>query len=356
MHIQLGLQWYADKHREKPVDQRLFALLKDIERSGSISAAAENTGVSYRFAWGLIREWERQFGNPLIHTERGKKIGARLTEFSQALLLENAEILRQLLPALTDHASRVSNSLNNIGKTTARDCLKIFASHDLAMSQLMETLNGVTAWTIIHEVRGSLNNLRSLVDHNCDVAGFHFPLDFPDADLLRQYQRLLSLAGASCIDIAIRRQGLIVQKGNPKNINSIRDLGKRSVRFINRQQQSGTRVLVDSLLKHAGMKPAQVNGYVNEEYTHLAVAAMVASGAADAGMGLEAAARQFKLAFVPVIKERYCLALAPGLDSRMVNMLKKHLTAARFRNRIGKIPGYQAGQCGEEVPLSRLFA
>lgn len=356
MHIKFGLQWFADKNRKRPIDSRLFLLLREIQVAGSITLAADNIGVSYRLAWGLIREWEHHFRHALIITERGKKQGARLTEFGQTLILEDKEVREQVLPALDQHASRINSSLVNFNQTTVPDNLKIHASHDLVMTALMEDLRGKPGWKIEYEVRGSLNNLKALANHDCDIAGFHFPVNFTDPHLSDQYIHYIKLAHADCIYIATREQGLIVPTGNPKNIKSVRDLTRRSVRFINRQNQSGTRILFDALLEHESIKASQINGYVNEEFTHMAVAAMVASGAADAGMGLEAAGRQFHMDFIPLISEKYCLALATHLDSKLGNDLKKHLASTRFRRKISHIPGYEISGIGKEVPLKKLFA
>jgi len=356
MHINFGVQWFADKNRKLPIDGRLFVLLREIQAAGSITLAAGNIGVSYRLAWGLIREWEQNFRHALIITERGKKQGARLTEFGQTLLLEDKEVRDQVLPALDQHASRINSSLVNFDQTTAQDNLIVFASHDLVMTALMETLRGKPDWKIVYEVRGSLSNLKALANHDCDIAGFHFPVNFIDPHLSDQYIHYLKLSHADCINIATREQGLIMQKGNPKNIKSIKDLTRRSIRFINRQNQSGTRILFDALLKHESIKASQINGYVNEEFTHIAVAAMVASGAADVGMGLKAAARQFHMDFIPLISERYCLALATYLDGKLRNGLKKHLVSTGFRRKISNIPGYETSGIGKEVPLEKLFA
>ncbi len=356
MHIKLGLQWFADGHRRKPVDRRLFPLLAEVHNTGSIGRAATAVGLSYRFAWGLIRNWESAFGQTLLITGRGRRQGARLSDFAHALLTQDKTVHTQLLPVLDECAARINTDLNLAQTQAGTGHVKILASHDLVMNLLVGELRTHAGWDIDYEVHGSLGNLRALAKHDCDIAGFHFPLEFPDKSMLEHYDKYLRRAQAGCLAVTTREQGLIVQAGNPKGIQSIRDLTRRSVRFINRQVESGTRILTDALLRQEGIKPERISGYLNEEYTHNAVAAMVASGAADAGMGLKAAARQFHLDFIPLVRERYCLALAPELDGRFSDMLGKALRSGDLKKKIGRIPGYHPSGIGKAVPLDRLFA
>ena len=99
----------------------------------------------------------------------------------------------------------------------------------------------------------------------------------------------------------------MVRKGNPNQVWNVADLARPEVRFVNRQQGSGTRLVFELLLERAGLRGAQVNGFENVELTHAAVAAYVASGKADSGLGVETAAREFDLDFVPILSERYFL-------------------------------------------------
>ncbi|MCG8325668.1 MAG: LysR family transcriptional regulator [Thiotrichales bacterium] len=356
MHIKLSCNWCRADAPGQPVDQRLFALLDEIRGGGSIRRAAQAIGVSYRFAWGLIRDWETHFSQALISTERGRKQGAQLTEFGQTLLMEQLETRETLAPLLDEHAARINARLNRVDRGSTRAETRIHASHDLILDTIQDQLRGGINASIDYQVRGSLNNLRSLVKHECDIAGFHFPVTHADTDLVEQYRHYLKTAGASCVELATREQGLIIQKGNPKNIHCISDLTRRSVRFINRQAGSGTRILFDSLLEQENIRPADIRGYVNEEHTHMAIAAMVASHAVDAGMGLKAAARHFRLEFIPLARERYCLALSPQLDKRLRKQLLSVLRAQHSGNKIGKFPGYDTANIGKAVPLAKLFA
>jgi putative molybdopterin biosynthesis protein len=147
-----------------------------------------------------------------------------------------------------------------------------------------------------------------------------------------------------------REQGLLVRSGNPKAINGVRDLTRPDVRFVNRQRGAGTRVLLDYQLKQRGMLPDSIQGYNEEEYTHLGVAAAVASGRADCGLAIAAAAQALGLAFIPLFQERYDLVM-PGAFARddLLRPLFEVLEDPKFREAIGKLPGYDVSVMGSTI-------
>jgi molybdate-binding protein len=128
------------------------------------------------------------------------------------------------------------------------------------------------------------------------------------------------------------------------------------VRFINRQRGSGTRLLLETMLDEQGLDPHRISGWPNEEYTHAAVAAYVASGMADAGFGVEAAARQFDLDFVPVASERYLLLTSrETLTYPSVQELLRLLRGPEFEELTRSLPGYRADHAGEIMELTQAF-
>ena len=152
------------------------------------------------------------------------------------------------------------------------------------------------------------------------------------------------------INLAIRHQGLIVPRGNPKNIKGIIDLTRKDVRFINRQRGAGTRILLDYHLKTAGISPGQVNGYDKEEFTHMAVAVNVLSGAADCGLGIFAAAKALGLDFVPLAKERYDLLIPDyAMDDEKVQAVLGFLNNDGFKKKILALGGYEVDLTGQEM-------
>jgi putative molybdopterin biosynthesis protein len=147
-----------------------------------------------------------------------------------------------------------------------------------------------------------------------------------------------------------RRQGLIVPKGNPRRIADLEDLTREDVVFVNRQRGAGTRVLLDYILKTRGLDSRTINGYDRQEYTHLAVAAAVKSGAADCGLGILAAARALELDFVPLFDERYDLVFpVEHYDSELLAPLLALIRdpGSTFRAAVLALGGYDVTHMGE---------
>jgi molybdate-binding protein len=200
--------------------------------------------------------------------------------------------------------------------------------------------------------RGSLECLADLSRGRCDVAGFHVPDVAADAGAYKLYRPWLKAKSLRLIRFVTRRQGLMIARGNPKRIISLAGLAESGARFINRQPGSGTRICFDRLLAAARIRPAQINGYHTEEFTHAAVAATIASGMADTGMGIEAAARQQGLGFIPLATERYFLAARPGtLSGVPLQKLLSTLKSPAFRKCWEALPGYAAENIGEVVSV-----
>jgi putative molybdopterin biosynthesis protein len=144
-----------------------------------------------------------------------------------------------------------------------------------------------------------------------------------------------------------REQGLIVRRGNPRGVKSLQDLAEGRITFINRQRGAGTRVLFDYHLNLMGIDSSQVKGYADEEYTHLGVAAAVASGRADCGMGIPAAAQALELDFIPLFQERYDLII-PKLfaGSDLLAPVFELLKSPAFQKAVNALPGYNTGLMG----------
>jgi len=150
------------------------------------------------------------------------------------------------------------------------------------------------------------------------------------------------------VHLARRQQGLIVPKGNPRGVHGLEDLARGELLFLNRQRGSGTRQLLDFRLRQLGIAPEHVQGYHREAYTHLAVAAAVASGGADAGLGILAAARALDLDFIPVGEEQYDLALrTDSLDHPAVACLLATIRSTEFRSAAEGLGGYDMREAGE---------
>jgi putative molybdopterin biosynthesis protein len=152
------------------------------------------------------------------------------------------------------------------------------------------------------------------------------------------------------VRLAHREQGLIVAPGNPLGLDSLDDLAREGLRYVNRQRGAGTRVLLDFELERRGMQREALSGYGREEYSHLSVAAAIAAGRADCGLGILAAARAFGLDFVPVTFEPFDLVLrSESLTDPVVEPLLALLADESFRNRVGALGGYDVGEMGRRI-------
>ena len=152
------------------------------------------------------------------------------------------------------------------------------------------------------------------------------------------------------ITLVGRQQGLLVAKGNPKQISSLQDLTRKDVAYINRQSGAGTRVLLDYHLRLSGILSDRIRGYHNEEYTHLGVAAAIASERADCGLGIEAAAQALGLDFIPLYQERYDLVIPiTYYESRLLHPLLDLLWNKDFKNSVATLPGYNIDSMGKII-------
>ena len=183
-------------------------------------------------------------------------------------------------------------------------------SHDLTLDLISSELSKAHAGLSLSSSNvGSLGGLIALQRGEAHIAGSHLMDEQTGEYNVSYVKRYLPGREVVLVNLVFRDQGLIVPKGNPRGISGLDDLVGTGVQFVNRQRGAGTRVLLDYQLGQMGASPDQIQGYGREEYTHLAVAAAVAGGAADTGLGILAAARALKLDFVPLMKERYDLVI-----------------------------------------------
>lgn len=225
----------------------------------------------------------------------------------------------------------------------------VIGSHDLTLDLLAQFL-GAEDRRISSANAGSLGGLIALRRGEAHMAGSHL-LDPESGEYnLPYFKEYLPDAAVRVIGLVGREQGLIVPKGNPKKIKSLKDLVREDIRVINRQRGAGTRVLLDYHLDLSGIDKKEIQGYREEEYTHLAVAAAVASGRADCGMGITAAADALDLGFVPLFKERYDLIVPERFyNSDLLAPVWKTLDNPGFRKAIEALPGYDTAPLGKTI-------
>ena len=230
-------------------------------------------------------------------------------ERSAYLPAEESQDLSAAPPAYLPHLTgRVARS----GQAEGPRQIRIAGSHDFTLDLLASWLHAQDPkLSLLLESVGSLRGLLALGQQTAHLAGSHL-LDEESGDFNRGYiQHLLTPLGVRVVLLGFveREQGLIVAKGNPTGIRGLTDLTRRDVVFVNRQAGAGTRVLLDYHLRRREIDPQQVRGYERQEATHLAVAAAVADGRADCGLGVLAAARAMDLDFLPLFHERFDLVI-----------------------------------------------
>ena len=354
MSFSLDIRWRHGTREPVEFEPEFFALLQEIEATGSLLTATRNLGISYRYAWGFLRTWTGRMGQPVVDLQRGR--GARLSALGEKLLWEQRRIKARLTPELESLASELNSAINAMVKTRQQHRLRIYASHGLALGVLRDLVNTRTEVHMDLQYRGSLESLRLFRAGKCDIGGFHFPYGALAMRLAPRYRHLLDPVQHVLMNVVNREQGIITAAGNPKKIRSIADLAGNGIRFINREPAAGTRVIFDGLLEGAGLAPGAIHGYDNEEFTHTAVAAIVASGAVDAGFGIRAAAEKMGLNFISMVRERYLFVLRrEALRTSPIVKLCSMVRGAAFKKAVKSLPGYDTDDAGNPCTLEELF-
>ncbi len=233
--------------------------------------------------------------------------------------------------------------------STLKDTIVVVGSHDNTLDILSDEIKAHHSRLSLSSSHvGSMGGLMAIKRGVCHLAGSHL-LDPTDGSYNITYiKRYLPDVEVKLINLVYRDQGLIVPSKNPKNIQGIKDLIREDVTFINRQPGSGTRILLDFQLKALRISPDQISGYENEEYTHMAVAVAVLSGAVDVGLGIYAAALALGLDFIPVVTEQYDLVIPKHhFESENIQKLLEIINSDPFKSRIEAMGGYSTKQTGK---------
>ena len=352
MHkIELSYLLSPQRGKDALIRNPMMDMLHAVSEHGSITKAASALELSYRHVWGSLKSWEQTLGRSLIVWDKGQR--ARLTEFGDKLLWAERQAQARLAPQIEALRGDIERAFSTAFDDNAH-VLTLYASHDAALSALREQ---ASAQGLHLDIRfmGSVDAIAALNAGRCMMAGFH-ARDQPARHSVaaQTYRSLLKPGLHKLIGFAHRQQGLMVARHNPLHIDSLADLKQPGIRYVNRPQGTGTRVLLDDLLAESGMAPADIQGYTTAEPSHTAVAQAVASGAADAGLGIEAAAREKGLGFVPLVRERYHLVcLKSELPTAPVQALLRELQSGAWQATLDGLPGYSGAlaQSGKVLSL-----
>jgi putative molybdopterin biosynthesis protein len=230
-----------------------------------------------------------------------------------------------------------------------RKTIVAVGSHDQALDLLgtyLKQIRPEISFSSSHV--GSMGGITALADGQAHLAGIHLFDDVSGEYNIPFVKEYLKDQQVVLVNLAYRTQGWMTAPGNPYRIREVTDLTRDGITFINRQRGAGTRLLFDYLLKQAGISAGQIYGYQKEEYTELNVAAAVASGTADAGMGVLSAARAYDLDFIPIAEERYDLLLTDSFyQSESGRIFIEAITSTGFRNAVEALGGYSLRDAGK---------
>ena len=234
-----------------------------------------------------------------------------------------------------------------------KNTLVVIGSHDPLLDELanlMHLEDGSVYMSSAHV--GSMGGIMAIRRGEAHAAGCHL-LDTETGEYNTAFiKKYFPKGGVKLLRCVGRQQGLMLQKGNPLGIEKFADIARPGLRFVNRQKGSGTRILTDYLCKKEGLAPETIYGYDREELTHTSVAAQLASGSADAGMGIYSAAQLYDLDFLPVCIEEYDLIIPDhAWESPMVRQMAATLKSQAFREKILSMGGYTLDRPGEIIEI-----
>ncbi|TAL81748.1 MAG: LysR family transcriptional regulator [Beijerinckiaceae bacterium] len=331
----------------------MLDFLAEIRATGKISGAADKAGVSYRHAWNLIEKWSHFFNAPLVVRRQGA--GTRLTEFGEKLVWAGQRLEARLRPLLQNLSQELETEINQM-LPHGPLVLRVHASHGFAVPKLRELLSREPDIGVDFRYVSNQNSLVSLAHDGCDLAGMHLPQGELRKRAIAASKGWLDVKVHRVISLVTREVGLMVQRGNPHSISNLECLLDPEIRFVNRDPDSGTRLLFEQLLAQHRIDGASINGYEHSEFTHAAVAAYVASGLADVAFGIESAARKFDLDFVPLLTEDYVFVCRKQiLELPAVQRVLSVMRSKEFQDAISQLPGYRVKDAGEIKTITQVF-
>jgi putative molybdopterin biosynthesis protein len=334
-------------------------ILEGIQRLGSFMAASKAVGVSYAHAWNLVDEMRRILGQPIVEAKRGGEFGggARLTEAGLSLLNEYYELEKRVRESV-EGSSAGAERRGVIRRRIKLPEFTIIGSDCVGLEILVGLMRRERSFTYEIVRVGSSAGLSAIMLGEADVAGIHL-LDEETGEYNTPFLRRYWIADrAALIRGYLREIGLIVAKGNPKNIHSIQDLLRRDIRMVNRTLGSGTRALQDMLLRRAvekrGLKfnevVKKIRGYSVEVHSHAEVAKAVAEGRADVGFGVKYAAQKYGLDFIPITQERFDFVVEERrLRKPLLKLFIEKLASKEFKGEAEKVGLHTLDDTGEII-------
>ncbi|AIF51378.1 molybdopterin biosynthesis protein [Pelosinus sp. UFO1] len=244
--------------------------------------------------------------------------------------------------------------VNLLHKAKPANTILAVGSHDLALELLGVFLRRRKESVYLSCANvGSMGGIMAIANNEAHIAGIHLLDEATGQYNMAQMEKYLPNKNLHLVHFAMRQQGLMVLPNNPKGIEGLKDLTRPEITYINRQRGSGTRMLLDYELKKSTIQSSQIRGYEKEVGTHMAVAASVIAGAADTGLGVQAAAHALGLDFIPVSQEQYDLILNFSTDDEHMNIIIDILQSPEFRYEVESLGGYDLRDAGKLIHFSK---
>src|SRR3982751_856311 len=354
LQIEIEAVWRFRREGNPRTAIIMLGVLNEIRRTGKITSAANDAHLSYRHVWNLIEQWTEFFGTPLVETQRGK--GSKLTPFGERLVWAGERMQARLGPQLENLAQELATEIKPFLHQRP-SVIRVHASHGFAVSKLRELLDREPGIGVDLRYVSNQNSLVSLAQGACDLSGVHLPRGELRAQSVQACREWLDPREDRVIHFVTREMGLMLKRGNPLKITSLKDIVERKARFVSRDHDSGTRLLFDQLLALHRIDEARINGAQQMEFTHAAVAAYVASGMADVSFGVEAAARQFGLDFVRLLTEDYFFVCRRAfLENEPMQRVLGVMKGGEFHKAVAALPGYVTANSGSVSTVQEFLS
>jgi molybdate transport repressor ModE-like protein len=353
MRIQIEALWNFTSETSPHSMRVILSILREIKQTGTLASAADHSGMSYRHAWNLVDQWSAFFGEPLVERQRGK--GTHLTALGNKLVWAEQHLNARLGPQLHNIAQELEMELASL-LPDVPPRIRIHASHGFAISKLGEFIAREPGTNLDLRYMSNQASLESLRAQECELAAIHLPHGELRKRAAADCKRWLDPSIYCVLGFVTREMGLFVKRGNPLSITGLHSLVDPTITFVNRDAGSGTRLLFEQLLAQEKIESDRIPGYQNVELTHAAVAAHVARGMADTGFGVEAAAVEFDLDFVHVIREDYFfLCRSNILNSKPIERLREIISGTDYRRAVSTLPGYAVSDAGIVKTVKKFF-
>lgn len=234
-----------------------------------------------------------------------------------------------------------------------QNTLVVIGSHDPLLDEVADMMHRADPTVFMSSSHvGSMGGIMAIRRGEAHAGGCHLLDTETGVYNLSFLKKYFPNGGIRLVRCVGRQQGLMLAKGNPLDIKEFADIAKNGVRYVNRQKGSGTRVLMDYLCEQYAVNVSDIYGYEREELTHTSVAAQIANGSADAGMGIYSAAQLYDLDFMPMCIEEYDLIIPDhAWETPVVQQLIATLKSPAFREKMLAMGGYTVDHPGEIIPL-----